>query len=365
MARVYKSRQPKTGLFIFLVIFVLFVIAGALAYKKFGQFINGTQNSQYSKTRVNLTEQYSVPGHIYFVKDKNLWVANDGQVTQVTRTNDLTMPALSPDASHIIYPQMELNYSNLLYTNGKGDYISTIKNNKRYFEWNVDPVYSPDGSKIAYLSDQAKNTTGVYDLGVWIYNLTTDRNAQLATANPYTGGDADISWPSADPDYVMYTQYTYFTNDPVIHPHIVISNIQTGASYDVTPQDSNTFEGSVSPDGKWLSYIKRENGEDNLYIMPFNTDTITTTPLSQDNPDYAKSTLLISGTNAQPVFAPQSLDTNGNYLLAYVTQSGDSFELATAQLNNNAKKQTLTLGKTYQITQQSQLDTTSHLYWRE
>src|SRR5262249_48994516 len=120
----------------------------------------------------------------------------------------------------------------------------------------VAPVWSPDGSRVAYRSPR----NGKFDL----FEKRADGSAD---AQPLlvTGQDKQcLDW-SSDGHFLLYS-----TQDP-----------QTGSDLLALPFDAprkpipiaqSNFEetqGQFSPDGKWVAYVSNETGRQEVFVRTF------------------------------------------------------------------------------------------------
>ena len=120
----------------------------------------------------------------------------------------------------------------------------------------MNPVWSPDGSRIAFASDPdggpykiyAKSLAGLQELLV-----ETD-----ATVVPY-------SW-SSDGKYLLFGKLKGSQEDLWLQP---LSDDRTPIPYLTT--ESNETDAEISPDGHWVAYVSNEAGLPNVFIQSFPT----------------------------------------------------------------------------------------------
>lgn len=154
--------------------------------------------------------------------------------------------------------------------------------------------------------------------------------------------------------------------DNNIHAVLTLVDINTGKEYIITPYDQRNIQASISPDGKWLAYVHSSGNEtDQVYVMPFNLNNIISLTGINTDPDYTSSILISDGMNTDPTFAPQNISGTSTYMLAYIKLLNQSFDINVSYLNIDSKTANLKLGKKYQITNNSQIDTTSPIVWRD
>jgi Tol biopolymer transport system component len=52
----------------------------------------------------------------------------------------------------------------------------------------------------------------------------------------------------------------------------------TGTPFRLLPGDTPATDGQFSPDGRWVAYTTKENGKDEVYVVPFHPRSVTRTP---------------------------------------------------------------------------------------
>jgi TolB protein len=210
----------------------------------------------------------------------------------------------------------------------------------------ISPAWSPDGSKLAYVSFEAKKpVVYVHDLAsgrrhvaanfkgsnsapAWSPDgkrlavvLTKDGASQLYLVNTDGSGIARIASSSGidtEPRWSPDGSWIYFTSDRGGSPQIyriattggVAERVTFDGSYNVTPRPS--------PDGKNLAYIARNNGRFQLTLMDL------TTKQTQILTDSAK--------DESPSFSPNSR------MILYATEVGGRGVLAAVSSDGRVKQ---------------------------
>ena len=212
----------------------------------------------------------------------------------------------------------------------------------------ISPAWSPDGSKLAYVSFEAKKpVVYVHDLAsgrrhvaanfkgsnsapAWSPDgkqlavvLTKDGSSQLYIVNADGSGVTRVATSSGidtEPRWSPDGQFIYFTSDRGGSPQIYrIATSGAGAG-----AERVTFEGSYnvtprpSPDGKSLAFIARDGGRFQLALMDLATKQ------TQILTDSAK--------DESPSFAP-----NGRMIL-YATEIGGRGVLAAVSSDGRVKQ---------------------------
>lgn len=209
----------------------------------------------------------------------------------------------------------------------------------------ISPAWSPDGSRIAYVSFESKkpiiyvrelnstkitvlaNFKGSNSAPAWSPNgrqlaivLTKDGTSQLYTINADGTGIrrlASSSGIDTEPSYSADGQWIYFTSDRGGAPQIYKISANGGTAQRVTFEGSYNVSARLSPDGKSLAYISRNSGRFQLTIM--------------DLASGQTQVLTDSSKDESPSFSP-----NGRYLV-YATELGGRGVLSVVSTDGKTK----------------------------
>ncbi|AIY43057.1 tolB protein precursor [Collimonas arenae] len=210
----------------------------------------------------------------------------------------------------------------------------------------ISPAWSPDGTKVAYVSFEAKKPV------VYVQNLITKQ--RIVVAN-YKGSNSAPSWSpdgsklaialardgltqvyvvnsdggnlrrltntngiDTEPQYSADGQSIYFTSDRSGGPQIYKMNANGGEAQRVTFSGSYNISPRIAPDGKTLAYISQRGGRFQLYAMD----------LSNNQEQRLSDTV----KDESPSFSP-----NGKYIM-YATESGRRGSLAVVSVDGRVKQ---------------------------
>ncbi|HTY99785.1 MAG TPA: Tol-Pal system beta propeller repeat protein TolB [Rhodocyclaceae bacterium] len=210
----------------------------------------------------------------------------------------------------------------------------------------ISPTWSPDGSKLAYVSFEAKkpivyvhdlatgrrhvaaNFKGSNSAPAWLPDgkrlavvLTKDGTSQLYLVNADGSGIARLAVSSGidtEPQVSADGQWIYFTSDRGGSPQIYRLPVAGGDAQRITFEGNYNVTPRPSPDGKSLAYIARSGGRFQLTLMDIDSKQ------SQVLTDSAK--------DESPSFAP-----NGRMIL-YATEIGGRGVLAAVSTDGRVKQ---------------------------
>lgn len=210
----------------------------------------------------------------------------------------------------------------------------------------ISPTWSPDGSKLAYVSFEAKKPV------IYVQNLVTRQRTLLAN---FKGSNSAPAWSpdstrlavaltrdgltqvyiinadgsglrrltntagiDTEPRFSPNGNEVYFTSDRSGGPQIYKISMNGGEAQRVTFNGSYNISPRISPDGKVLAYISRREGKFQLYALDL------TNGQEQRLSDTAK--------DESPSFAP-----NGKYIM-YATELGRHGALAIVSTDGRIKQ---------------------------
>jgi TolB protein len=171
----------------------------------------------------------------------------------------------SPDGTKIVYSTARSGYSNLWTINRDGAEDLQITSNSDANLVLYDPLYSPDGGRIAYISE----TRTKLEDGKKVWSLQLAEQRESRTVFQANSLIRLVGWSESGNELIVAVDkdnsgYRQFPIDVSV---LVIdaggSNREIGtfkSTYIVTTQ--------LSPDGQTLSFVSDQDGADNIWAVP-------------------------------------------------------------------------------------------------
>ena len=211
-----KIREIKKRKFKFRYILLILIILIGYFIIKYNVIITDILNPKQLgisiSKNVTLTNQYSLNGELYFVKNNNLWRIAGITSHQITHTNNVSDIAVSKNGAKVSYVTFYTNYSNLhqMNINGTNDIRMTdwANSNINNNAWSATPAYSPNGQYISYLTNINKLITGVPIAGLGIWMIPS--NASFNSYNSQIYNETNLVVEYLCNRYSMYKADNYY-----------------------------------------------------------------------------------------------------------------------------------------------------------
>ena len=225
---------------------------------------------------------------------RDVWLIRPDGTEEINLTKDLPnvfaeAPVWSPDGSVIAFDGV-LN-SDVL----RDIFIVTVNDHPEQHQlttlpgFDCYPSFSPDGTKIVYMSERDKNRD------LYVTDLQGNELARLTTDPTY---DYEPSW---SPDGTQIAYVSRKTGDSEIY----LMNADGSNVRQLTDVHGLDWRPTWSPDGKWIVYESWRNGNADIYMMA--ADGSDEQQLT-DNP----------AEDGNPTFSP-----DGQYLVFHSKRTGD------------------------------------------
>ncbi len=255
--------------------------------------------------------QYVTTGHVVFMRRETMWaVPVDLDAIQVTgsaqpvlddvgydQINGYGWSLISENGTLAYLPASEWNFDGSLVWVDRGGSERPALEERGVF---VDPVLSPDGTKLAVIKQvQGENDIYVYDLERGEMDRRITRNLGLVTSPIWSPDGSSIHYSKEQPAFDLFrvrwqtggTADLLLTSPLDKHSGsvspdgrtLVFMTIDESRDLMILPldgsqepqpfaadDDHNEVAGVFSPDGGWIAYISDETGErDELWLDPY------------------------------------------------------------------------------------------------
>jgi Tol biopolymer transport system component len=300
-----------------------------------------------------------VPGGLYATKGRALYRFSGTQLTRLRFGSRVKDPAVTPTGDRIAVAQLQDQSSTIVVSDPNGQNRQILTPSSSAAEgslWALAPGFDSDGHRIVYLTDRGKQPSSPQnlqpnDLGVWSYDFATGQSRRLVRPFAYTGGDSDPSYRPGVSDQLVYTTYLYGGVPTAPVARLTWMSLRTGATVYLSPDTGRNLEPAISPDGRFVAFIRAGAGSDDLYVMP-----LAPTYAREQRPYPSESAVLVqSGIIAQPVWSPDGRS------IAFLMLTKGSFDLFIVPVSTAGPIQAS--GPAQAVTHGSFLDADSRLAW--
>lgn len=209
----------------------------------------------------------------------------------------LMSPAWSPDGSKLAYVTFESGRSILVMQNLVNREVTQLS---AFPGHNGAPAFSPDGNRIVFAL--SKNGS----LHLYVMNLNSKQIRQI------TFGRSNNTEPSWFPD----GQTLAYTSDQVGHPQIYKINTSNGVTEPLTWENPQNQNAKVSFDGKFLVMVTSDHGVQHIAKQDLGSGVVRllTDTLLDETPSIAPNGTMVIYSSTQDMGSVLHLvSTNGHF----------------------------------------------------
>lgn len=231
--------------------------------------------------------------------------------------NEITMLRLNGNGDSFVFSMMidgkEYESSEICTIDSDGSNFQRLTNNTF---WDLYPVFSPDNSKIAYLSYQESTLD--------IYMMNVDGTKQMRF---YDSGqhDADIHWVG---DTIVFTSGSkiWKINDDGTNP-VIITDPPRAGEWGNANLPFGDYDPNLHPDGTKIIFERMENdtsphGNYNIFII----DTDGTNEVRLTNTYYSQGFPTWSHTGDKILLIVAAIEDKGIYHLYMIDDDGSNYQ---------------------------------------
>jgi TolB protein len=271
-------------------------------------------------------------GRILFVAEHHVQVWDDGSIKQLTRDEyDARSPSWAPAGDRFAFVSMADGYSDLIVADANGNPLVQVTDNQPADElfseeyafnatWAFDPVWSPAGEQIIFVSDRTGLDPYADPLFLW-YSETWDAPPYLLEASANLDRMQENPTLSPSGEQVAFVVRTEAT-DTRRNTEIWTLDLETAERAVLVTHPDGAYDPAWSPDGNNVAYIQRNGSANDVWIAPID--------------GQAPYQLTSVGTCVSPVWSPDGRfiaffrERDGNFEAWYVELSGDPTTRLTA-----------------------------------
>jgi TolB protein len=241
----------------------------------------------------------------------NLWIADaDGQNPKsvLSSTEPIISPNWSADGSRLAYVSWEAKKP-IVYILEVAQGLVRLVSNQRGS--NSAPAWSPDGSRL-------------------LVTLSMSGSAQIYEINPQGGTPKRLTQTNVIDTEGVYSadgRTIFFVSNRGGSPQIYKMDANGGAAQRVTFQGGYNISPAPSPDGKWLAYVSRlGGGAYRVHVMDLQSGAVSAVSDTSDdeNPSFsANSRMLVYGTKFQGRESLMTTTVDGRVKTRLITAPGE------------------------------------------
>lgn len=180
-----------------------------------------------------------------------VWVDRSGKAEPLPLPSaSYLYPRISPDGRSIALEIEGPNHDFYFY-----DFARTVLSKITTDGMSHNPVWSPDGGRLAFRSWQSG--------GMTMWSMKTDRSGTPARLDPSGTRQSPVAF-SPDGKFLAFDQKDSETDDDAW-----ILPLEGGPSRPIATSKAGEGSAKFSPDGRWIAYSSTESGKAEIYVQPF------------------------------------------------------------------------------------------------
>ena len=207
-----------------------------------------------------------VPGRIAFVRDGGIWVWENGETTQLLEQAGVSDARWSPDGQSLLFVDAGNSYSDLALLNAQTGVPTLITNNQSEAEigsleytkgsfWALDPSWSVSGT-IGYISDEPGDGTL---FALWLMDGPDESTAFPAPLLAVEDSIDSVSL-SGDGSVAAYVLREPDFDTGISDISVWLRDLATGETFLAAQSGGEAFDPAMSPDGDTIAVAIREAG---------------------------------------------------------------------------------------------------------